>query len=137
MSYLTTRKLIDIACEERSRLHVPDFWNGREVDFERIAVELIYLEKLAEQGWWGDFSYCMYAETILRCFGEVVADAALTEATRCDEADLDSLFQSMVEFLNWFAAMKNDHEELHRSIIAARRAVVDVLDNFRELHADG
>ena len=136
MSYHTARKLIDITCEERLRRRSPAFWNGEEADFERIALEFTYLERLADQGWWGDFSYCMYAETILRCFGDVIADAALTETTRCDKADVDLFFHRMVEFLDWFEAMHNDHEELHQSIIAARQALVVMLDHFKDLTWD-
>lgn len=131
MSDHTTEELIACMIRERLRYHPRENWTGQEPNFSGIAMELTYLERLTEQGWWGDYSYCMYAEEVLRQFGPVVAKAAVVEATGRGEGDVEVLMERMVDFLSWLECMHGDNIELGKAIRATRKGLSDIIDGLR------
>jgi hypothetical protein len=96
-------------------------------DFAGIASRLDQMDLLSHEGWWADWGGCMYAETIIRDFGPLVASAAAA----CDAGDEGSsatstafIIQCADSYLQWeeLCASSDDREAKHL-IRDARRAL--------------
>lgn len=96
-------------------------------DFAGIAKRLDQMDQLSLEGWWADWGGCMYAETIIRDFGPLVASAAAA----CDEGDEGSSATSTTfmircadSYLQWEElCASSDDAEAKRLIREARRAL--------------
>ncbi|SFU18709.1 hypothetical protein [Sedimentitalea nanhaiensis] len=73
---MNIEQAIGITVQERLERHYETEGEQANPEFYRIALELDHLEALSDEGWWADWGGCMYAETIIRDFGPLVAEAA-------------------------------------------------------------
>lgn len=127
---MNTQNAIDITVQERMIRHDESEGEHGNPDFYRMALELTHLDELADMGWWANWGGCMYAETVIRAFGGIVADAALA----CEQGDEGSsetttvaLLNRVDAYLHWqgFGPSSDDEEAV--KLIEEARAALDAL----------
>ncbi len=123
---MTIQKAINITVQERMDHYEEQTWP----EFYRIALELTHLDELSDRGWWADWGGCMYAETVIRAFGGIVADAALA----CEQGDEGSsetttvaVLNCMDEYLDWQSLVPGSEDEVAMRLIETARAALDAL----------
>lgn len=123
---MTIQKAINITIQERMDHYEEEAWP----DFYRIALELTHLDEVSDRGWWGNWGGCMYAETVIRAFGGIVADAALA----CEQGDEGSsetttvaVLNRMDEYLDWQSLVPGSEDDVARKLIKKARAALHAL----------
>lgn len=123
---MTIQKAINITVQERMDHYEEQTWP----EFYRIALELTHLDELSSRGWWANWGGCMYAETAIRAFGGVVADAARA----CENGDEGSsattsvaLLDRMDCYLDWQAIVPSSDDDVACKLIETARAALDAL----------
>lgn len=123
---MTIHKAINITVQERMDHYEEQTWP----DFYRMALELTHLDELSDRGWWANWGGCMYAETVIRAFGGIVADAALA----CEQGDEGSsetttvaLLGRVDAYLHWQGFGPSSDDEVAGKLIDAARAALDAL----------
>lgn len=105
------RKAIEINVKDRISALPDGIWLA-EPDLYRIALELDYLAELDRGGWWGDNSSCMYAETLIQCFGPIVRDAAITQQVGGEMlGGTITLLNAMRTYMHWQLCVASDWED--------------------------
>ena len=124
------QKAINITVQERMDHHEAKDWEQTWPDFYRMALELTHLDELSDRGWWANWGGCMYAETVIRSFGGIVADAALA----CEQGDEGSsrtttvaVLNCMDGYLDWEAVVASGDDEVAGKLIESARAGLDAL----------
>ena len=127
---MNIQNAIDITVQERMIRHDETEGEQANPDFYRIALELTHLDELADMGWWGDWWGCIYAETVIRAFGGIVADAALA----CENGDDGSsetttvaLLDRMDCYLDWQALVPSSYDEVAGKLIESARTALDAV----------
>ncbi len=112
--------------QERMEHYEEETWP----EFYRIALELAHLDELSGTGWWGNWGGCMYAETAIRAFGGIVADAALA----CENGDEGScattsvaLLERMDCYLDWQSLVPSSEDDVAQKLIETARAALDAV----------
>lgn len=123
---MTIQKAINITVQERMDHYEEQTWP----DFYRMALELTHLDELSDRGWWANWGGCMYAETVIRAFGGIVADAALA----CEQGDEGSsetttvaLLNCMDSYLDWQALVPSSDDQVAVKLIETARAALDAV----------
>lgn len=123
---MTIQKAINITVQERMDDYEEQTWP----EFYRIALELTHLDELTERGWWANWGGCMYAETVIRAFGGIVADAALA----CENGDEGSsetttvaVLNRMDGYLDWQASCPASEDVVAGKLIESARAALNAL----------
>mgnify|MGYP000957717855 CR=1 FL=1 len=123
---MTIEKAISITVQERMDHYEEEAWP----DFYRIALELTHLDEVSDRGWWGNWGGCMYAETVIRAFGGIVADAALA-CEQGDEASSETttvaVLNRMDEYLDWQSLVPGSEDDVARKLIKEARAALHAL----------
>lgn len=97
-----------------------------EPAFYRIALELSYLHRLSNEGWWQDWGGCSDAENLLRDFGPIVVRAAATCETGASlqRGTIDLIFAVM----GYLSREANTHGEAAKGLNrTARLALYDLM----------
>lgn len=123
---MTIQNEINITVQERMDHYEEQTWP----DFRRMALELAHLDELSDRGWWANWGGCMYAETVIRAFGGIVADAARA----CENGDEGSsettsvaLLDRMDCYLDWQAICPSSEDDVAGKLIESARAALDAL----------
>jgi hypothetical protein len=127
---MNIQSAINITVQERLERHEETDGEKANPDFYRLALELTHLDELSDRGWWGDWWGCVYAETVIRSFGGIVADAALA----CENGDRGSsatvtvsLIESMDGYLDWEAVVGSNDDDVAGKLIESARAALEAL----------
>jgi len=125
---MNIEQAIDITVQERLERHYETEGEQATPDFYRIALELDHLEALSDEGWWGNWGGCMYAETIIRDFGPLVAEAAKVCGTGGEWIDGTKMVLSSVSsYLNWQAFCASSDDEVAVRLITDVATAVEAL----------
>lgn len=122
---MNIEQAIGITVQERLERDHETEGNQANPDFYRMALELDYLSGLSEMGWWADWGGCMYAETIIRDFGPLVAEAAKVCETGGDWIDgTKSVLSTVSSYLDWQAHCASSDDEIAVRLITDIAAAV-------------
>ncbi|MES2336212.1 MAG: hypothetical protein V4551_16265 [Pseudomonadota bacterium] len=127
---MNIQNAINITVQERMIRHDETEGEQANPDFYRMALELTHLDELSDRGWWANWGGCMYAETVIRAFGGIVADAALA----CEQGDEGSsetttvaLLDRVDAYLHWQGFGPSSDDEVAGKLIDTARAALDAL----------